>query len=36
MRSPGVMTTSPVVGSSSPESTFRKVDLPVPFAPMMP
>ena len=28
--------TSPVVGSSSPERIFRNVDLPAPFAPMTP
>ena len=28
--------TSPLFGSISPESTFKKVDLPAPFAPMIP
>ena len=34
--SAGGTVTEPVVGSSSPERIFRKVDLPAPFAPMMP
>ena len=28
--------TSPLFGSISPERTFKNVDLPAPFAPMMP
>jgi len=33
-RSPGVMVTSPLVGSSCPERIFRKVDFPAPLAPI--
>ena len=35
-RSPGPSVTLPFVGSSSPEITFRKVDLPAPLAPIIP
>ena len=34
--SPGVMMTSPLSASISPERIFMKVDLPAPLAPMMP
>jgi len=36
MRVLGRIATSPLVESRSPERIFRKVDLPAPFAPMMP
>ncbi len=36
IRSPGDKMTSPTVESSSPDRIFRNVDLPAPFAPMMP
>ena len=35
-RWPGVMVTSPFVGSSWPDRIFRKVDFPAPLAPIMP
>ena len=36
MRSPGVISMEPLVGSISPESSFKRVDLPAPLAPIMP
>ena len=36
MRRPGLMEIVPFVESSSPESSFRNVDLPAPFAPITP
>ena len=35
-RCPGVITISPLVGSSCPDKIFKKVDLPAPLAPIMP
>ena len=32
----GPNTTEPLVGSSSPEIAFKKVDFPAPFAPITP
>ena len=35
-RWPGVMKTSPLVVSRSPDRIFKKVDLPAPLAPITP
>jgi len=36
MRSPGVISILPLFGSISPLKILRKVDLPAPFAPIIP